>query len=368
MPKLKKRADGRFRSSVLFEGKRYYVYASSSKDMDVKKSEKMEELRARKNQHDNPLLDNYYEVFTDFRRTKVREKTIRDQKKWYKKCADVVICGIRLGDMPIRDIKPADIKAVQAALVKDKLSSSTINDYMAHLSHVFSSAVKDETADRNPCMCIEDLARKEPKARDTKHRALTKEETEKFFTNAKDSFFYNDFRMMIQTGMRVGELGALTVKDIDTSESCIRIIRTVTRNEDGTYIIGEMPKTEAGNREIPLNDTIKAIIADQKKFNREYFGPSLEPRLFRNPEGGILREYAVNREIRRICKAAGIEPFTSHAFRATFATRFIEQRPQDYKILSEILGHASTKITLDLYTHVMKDSKKKAMGGIEIAM
>ena len=368
MAKLKKRPDGRFRSSVLFEGKKYYVYASSAKEIPMKKAEKLQELMTKKNTHDNPLLDQYYEAFTDFRRSKVRESTIRNQKKWYSKCANVKVGGIRLGDMKIRDIKPADIKCVQTALIRSDLSSSTVNDYMSHLSHVFNSAAKDETVDRNPCICIEEVSRKEPKARDTTHRALTKEETETFFKHAENSFFFNDFRLMIQTGMRVGELGALTLKDIDTKNRCIQITKTVTRDEDGTYIIGQMPKTEASNREIPLNNVIIQIISDQQKFNKDYFGPSLEPKLFRSPEGEILREYAVNREIKRICKETGIENFASHAFRATFATRFIEQRPQDYKILSEILGHASTKITLDLYTHVMKDSKKNSMENIEIAM
>ncbi|MCF0229463.1 MAG: tyrosine-type recombinase/integrase [Parasporobacterium sp.] len=68
----------------------------------------------------------------------------------------------------------------------------------------------------------------------------------------------------------------------------------------------------------------------------------------------------------RICKDAGIERFTCHAFRATFATRFIEQRPHDYKVLQEILGHANIKITLNLYTHVMKDSKVRAMEDLVI--
>ena len=80
----------------------------------------------------------------------------------------------------------------------------------------------------------------------------------------------------------------------------------------------------------------------------------------------ILREYELNREIKRICKQADIEQFTCHAFRNTFATRFIEQRPQDYKILSEILGHKDISITLNLYTHVMTENKVNAMQDIKV--
>ena len=63
---------------------------------------------------------------------------------------------------------------------------------------------------------------------------------------------------------------------------------------------------------------------------------------------------------------AGIEKFTCHAFRNTYATRFIEQRPQDYKILSEILGHKDISITLNLYTHVMTENKVNAMNDVLI--
>lgn len=82
----------------------------------------------------------------------------------------------------------------------------------------------------------------------------------------------------------------------------------------------------------------------------------------------MLREYSTNREIARICRQGKIERFTCYALRATFATRFIEQRTQDYRVLSDILGHSNVGITLNLYTHVMDETKIKAMKSIEIAI
>ena len=96
------------------------------------------------------------------------------------------------------------------------------------------------------------------------------------------------------------------------------------------------------------------------------FGLGWTGTLFKSAEGELLREYTVNREIKRICKQAEIEKFTCHGFRVTFATRFIEQRPQDYKILSEIMGHKDISITLNLYTRVMTESKITAMNEIKI--
>ena len=264
--------------------------------------------------------------------------------------------------------KPYDIQTVQSALEKSGSKTQTVNDNLAHLSHVFSAAVKDETLDRNPCKCIENLQRSEKPARETIHRALSKEETSKFFEAAKGSYFENMFKLMIQTGVRVGEMGALSLFDVNSKENMLHIHKTVTRDESGRYYVGDTPKTDAGNRDIPLTDQIKETINAQRELNRIVFGNVVHDTIFRSVEGALLREYEVNREIERICKRTGIERFTNHAFRATFATRFIEQRPQDYKILSEILGHSNIKITLNLYTHVMKDSKIEAMRGVTIAI
>ena len=73
------------------------------------------------------------------------------------------------------------------------------------------------------------------------------------------------------------------------------------------------------------------------------------------------------REIKKICKAAGIAPFTAHAFRDTFATRAIESG-MNPKTLQEILGHADISITMNLYCHVMEDTKVRQMNNINIAI
>ena len=166
--------------------------------------------------------------------------------------------------------------------------------------------------------------------------------------------------------MRVGELGALTAFDIDEKAGVIHVRRTITRGEGNTYIIGDSPKTESGRRDIPLNPDILEAIRKQQNLNRLIFSGCTPETLFASPEGSLLRDYSVDREIQRCCNAAEIERVTSHAFRATFATRFIEQRPGDYKALSEILGHSDISISLNLYTHVMEEVKKKAMRNISI--
>ena len=166
--------------------------------------------------------------------------------------------------------------------------------------------------------------------------------------------------------MRIGEATALYMTDIDRNKGFIHVRKTISRDESGAYYVSEYTKTESGTRDIPLTDDLYNIIKKQIELNRSIFGFQWSGLIFQSIEGKILREYTVNREIKRICNDIGIEYFTSHAFRDTFATRFIEQRPQDYKILSEILGHKDISITLNLYTHVMTESKVNAMNDIWI--
>lgn len=361
-----KRADGRWQGKFIFDGKTYYVYAARKGELADAIQAKKAELAEGRKDHDNPLLDKYYESFTELRRDKVRASTIRSQTVQYNTCADVKLpCGIRLGSMRIRDIKPKDMQHVQHELSVSGRSTTTVNNCMAHLSHVFNDAVRDETIDRNPCICIQTLRRTEAPARDTKHRALSDNEVKSFLDASKDSFYFNAFRLMLNTGMRIGEVAALCENDID--KDYIHVTKTVTRNEIGGYEIGDFPKTDSGRRDIPATAAIKQIINAQKKLRTELFGISFDRNslLFPSVEGKIMRDYSIDREIKRFSSKLGIDHFTCHAFRATFATRWMEQRPQDFKILSEILGHADVKITLNLYAHVMQDKKVKAMKSIK---
>ena len=366
------RPDGRVNLSFRFNGRVYCVTGKTMEDAVMKKQKRIDELQAGAESRINPTINEYYKRFTDNRRSKVRGSTIRIQTSEFNDIAAVQIEGAArtFGELRIKDVKAGDVQQVQRALRDGGMSTQTVNDSIAHLSHVFKRAVLERIIDWNPCSAVDKLQRVEPKAKDTNHRALTEKETKAFFKALNGSTYENICKMMIQTGMRVGEIGALMVSDFDMKENVIHITKTVARKEDGQYFVSPTPKTDAGNRDIPLTATTKQIFKDQLKLNESRYGniDFAEP-VFRSSEGELLRGYSLNREIDRKCKPLGIEHFSSHAFRATFATRFIEQRPQDYKVLSEVLGHSDIKITLNLYAaHQSKDIQAEVMKGIEIAM
>lgn len=366
------RKDGRVNISFRFEKKVYCVTGATKEEAVLKKQKRIEELKSGVESRINPTMNEYYERFRDNRRAKVKGSTLRIQTSEYNDIAAVSIegTGKTFGELRIKDVKAGDVQQVQKALRDGGMSTQTVNDSIAHLSHVFKRAVLERIIDWNPCSAVDKLQRVEPKAKDTNHRALTEKETKAFFEAMKGSYYENICKMMIQTGMRVGEIGALMMSDFDMKENVIHVTKTVARREDGSYYVSPTPKTDSGNRNIPLTATTRKIFKDQLKLNESRYGNiDLAEPLFRSSEGELLRGYSLNREIDRKCKPLGIEHFSSHSFRATFATRFIEQRPQDYKVLSEVLGHSDIKITLNLYAaHQSKDIQAEVMKGIEIAM
>ncbi len=364
-----KRYNGYLRKSFLFEGKRIYVYAKTKEELLSKELEKRQELEQGEQNLYNPTLNAYYHHYTEVRRKQVRESTIRGQKCQFENISNVVMANNRtFGEMRIKDITRRDIEYTRQSLLDAGKTPQNLNICYSHLNSVFNSAVIDETIIKNPCKALKKLKRDVPPITETRHRALSIEETVKFFEVAetRNSFYINAFKMMIQTGLRVGELGALKRGDIDRINRFIYIRHTISRTETGSYYVQDDAKTMSGIRDIPLSDDILKTIRSQENLNRIIFGFNYGDLLFTSIEGEILREYALNREIKRICKQADIEYFTCHAFRNTFATRFIEQRPQDYKILSEILGHKDVSITLNLYTHVMTENKVNAMNDLQI--
>lgn len=367
------RPDGRVNCSFRFNGKVYNVTGRTREEALLKKQERIEQLKTGKENRENPTLAYYYEhTFTPNRREKVKESTVRAQACQFQDAASVEIegTGRTFGELRMSEVKATDVQTVQKVLRESGRTTETVNNILAHVSHVFNRACRDRTISWNPCTAVDKLQRVEPKCKDTKHRALTEKETKAFFEALSGSYYENLCRLMILTGMRIGEASALNLSDIDSKENVIHITKTVARLEDGTYFISDTPKTDAGNRNIPLTAEVKETIMKQVKLNEQLFGSiSLTEPIFRSFEGQLMREYFVNREIKRMCTKTGIELFTTHAFRAMFATRFIEQSPTDYKILSELLGHVDISITLNLYAaHQSKDKQQEAMNRIVISM
>lgn len=376
----KKAVTKRVQSNFTFEGKRYYVYGATLKEAHIKAEEKRKELESRKLKRSKDLtFSEYYERWSEARAGTVKGATIRKQLFQYEAIAAAVIDrnGKRFGDLLLTEIEVQHIRVLQKALLirtdatgkpvtsgKKERTPQTVNDMIAFVSHVLHDAVMERAIDWNPAQGVRNLARTDKPARETFHRALTEKELRSFFEAAADSWYLYLFRFLLASGCRIGEAGALMLSDVKPDR--IEIRRTVTKNEYGVYVIGDAPKTAHGRRDIPMTDAIRDAINAQKAINSAVFGEKvvgLSDTIFRTSWGNLLAVANVDRDIARICQKAGIRKFTAHALRDTFATVCIHSG-MNPKTLQEILGHADFSVTMNVYAHVLEETKVKEMNNV----
>lgn len=364
MARVKKRGDGRYRSSFVINGKRYYVYADKQSELKAAEQAKREEIEKKAFTKGASLtIEEFYQRYRDAKEGTVKPSTLVTQDSEFKMICNVeYAAGQRFGDLKLSEIEPEHIRILQKELGKVR-ASGTVNLYTTLLNGVLHAALNERIISWNPCNPVKGLRRTEPKAADTIHRALTPEETATFLAAAEheESWYTRLYRVLLYTGVRVGEIAAIYPADIrgDT----LYISRTATRAKHEGRYIGDTPKTESGKRAIPLNDAAKAAIKEQIAINTALLDngiQQLNKPAFRSPFGKLVCSSKVSEDICKICKAAGIEKFTAHSLRHTFATRAVESG-MNYKTLQTILGHSNISMTLGLYAHVTEQTKEKEM-------
>lgn len=356
----------KYQCRFFYRGERYYVYGETIDECEQKKSEKLELLKNGLNVDSrNITLRQYYNIWIEEQKKVVKDSSIYTIGKYWKYIDDSI------GKTKIADIQKQDIIYMQNVLQK-KYSADTVNRAHKLLTQILNEAISDRIINFNPARSVRKLKSTKPKARDTNHRALSLEEQEAFFEYAQGKYYYNLFSFLVNTGMRVGEALALTWKDIDFKKREITINKTVMRTGDVEYAISESPKTSSSNRKIPLTQQIENILRAQMEQNKKIKAIEIDGLIFITAYGKMGNYNNVNSAIVRVLNAMRedgiyIEHFSVHAFRDTFATRCIEQGMPPI-VLKELLGHSSLKMTMDIYAHVLPNTKYEELNKIEIAI
>ena len=180
------------------------------------------------------------------------------------------------------------------------------------------------------------------------------EKLEKYCLSSKKTN-YLGIIICLYTGIRLGELLALTWNDIDLKSGIMTISKTAYRiKQNGKpQVVIDKPKTKNSSRLIPLPKQLLEILKRAKRISKSDFVLSTRT-------GGIVGTRAYQKTYERILKKLDIPYKNFHSLRHTFATRAIEMG-MDVKTLSEILGHKNPVITLQRYTHSMLSYKTEMM-------
>ncbi|SFU33836.1 tyrosine-type recombinase/integrase [Butyrivibrio sp. INlla21] len=244
-----------------------------------------------------------------------------------------------IGRLSVKEVKPYHCMEVLNKMKLSDKKSSTIDQTRIVMHLLFAYAVENGLCQSNPVTRSVKLSGKIVVFKDTRY--LTREEHRIFLEEAKKHKYYSQFALILQTGLRYGELTGLKWSDIDFERRNMRIQRSASYLEDhGEFIIGE-PKSKNGYRDIYLTDEAIDILLSTDKQGEFVFLNKGKP----------IKRAVYNMQLKRICEKANIEPFSIHKLRHTFATRCIESGMKP-KTLQKILGHSDITVTLNYYVHI----------------
>lgn len=366
---MRKKANGLFEKRFTVDGKRYSAYGHNVKECTENETLMREEIKAGLyTSNRNITLDSYFDEWEKSRTGVIKDSSIKMNRSRYNNHIKSV-----LGETKLQKIEKREIVKLQQNLAQ-KLSASTTNSVIVLLKTVLNAAVDDEIIIKNPAASVKPLRMDDrPKASETIHRALTREEQQAFIQEAKQEWLYEFFCFSLCTGMRLNEIVALKWQDIDYINNVIHVTKTVSWKQGGG-ITETSPKSETSKRDIPMNDTIKKVLQMQRKKMAMIYGEivarKMDSNIFIGSNGSravasSTVAFSINNVLKRLRQQGiEIERFTHHAFRDTFATRYIEEGG-NMQTLQKILGHSSLAMTADLYAHVLPSTKQQEMKQVE---
>ena len=238
------------------------------------------------------------------------------------------------------------------------------------LHKALRQAVDNNLINRNPSESVST-----PKITKKEMRVLSPDEHHRVLEASYKDRHGLIIRLGLATGMRLGELVATQWRDLDFAAGSLRISRSLGRlknyDEDATTktkIVIDEPKTKTSKRTIPLaNETLQDLKAAKEAQDELAYqcGEGYNPQgfIFASPMGECIEPRTMQDAFKRVLAEAVVQDANFHALRHTFATRALEAGVPA-KVVSEILGHASVGITLDLYSHVSLDTKRDAINRI----
>lgn len=263
-----------------------------------------------------------------------------------------------IGDKRLCDITPLIIRNWQNEIL-EKINPRTRTTYTQTyiqkinlvLSSVFTFACRYYGLSKKPCHVVGSIGSKKT---ESEMKIWTLQEFNQFIEHETNKIFYTAFSTLFYTGLRVGELLALTWDDLDFANNVINVNKTYARV--GKSFITTTPKTNKSVRSVVLFPTLTNILESYKSSVLTPYGAN---RVF----GGINQDH-LRYELNKICTVSGIKQIRLHDLRHSHVSMLIEM---DFNplIISDRLGHEDITTTLNIYSHLYPNKQNELSKNIE---
>ena len=309
----------------------------------------------------------YHYWITNYKNGIVKYNTVRNYKYRYQFNIQPSI-----GDMKLSDVKQIHCQSILNSMYDSgKYAKGTLQHTKITLHALFKDAVANNYIAQNPASDLklkQDIDTTEISSNEK--RVLTREEQRIFKEYSQNSIYYNIYCLLLETGMRAGEVGGLQWTDVDLQQKMLHVNRTLLQDTTkGGFVFGT-PKTKTSRRIIPLTNEAIRILEDQRRIQQKLklkskrWCPKFDDLVFTTRNGNPVCSSAFRRAMNRIVDNINFDRQYNHelefqhcdvhSLRHTFATRCIEAGMQP-KTLQKILGHSTINTTMDLYVHVTEE-------------
>lgn len=351
------RGDGRYQARFTVNGKKYCLYGTKLSELRKEVDAKKREATEIQNRDSVSLSEWFTEWFSSYKAPMLKSDLSRNSYR--RRCLNTYIRI--LGDMDIADIMQRNVQ-----LATNELSGlhkkKYIREALGGLRECLDIAVVNRMIRTNPCVAINI---REDEYIMNERVVFTQKQQELILKEVEGKYYEEVYKILLLTGMRIGEFSGLRWEDIDWNNRCIHINRSMMTGYVNHKKIEQLtpPKTYNAVRTIPFFDDTAEVLMSWKEKQDSYkkklgkhwrVKPEHGDLVFTSTQGSPVTRYVITRDMRRIeedmkLKYSDVPHIHPHAFRHTFCTRCFD-KGMNPVVVQKIMGHANYSTTVG-YTH-----------------
>lgn len=380
---LSQRKDGRYEARATINGVKIDIYDMNLTQLKKEfEKEKARVLRDERNIRPNVTFGEWYAEW--FEKCKSPQLKSDVSRKTYDRKVRNTYCKI-LAEKRMEYITQMNMQTATNDLIEQGYTERSIKEALGIVSECMDIAIVNHIIKANPCTGIKIQNANERRER----RVLKQWEQNLFLQEVSGSYYYEAYKILLLTGMRIGEFSGLQWRDIDFENKVINICRSMqTAYIDGRKIEElTTPKTANSYRAIPFfGETEQCLLSWRKKQaefkkrlgNRWRANPEHGDLVFTSTVGSPVTRYVIVHDINKVVQNINLKEYSKairehrepkefehlhpHAFRHTFATRCFE-KGLDPLFVQSIMGHANYATTVS-YTHILDDLRQREVAKV----